>query len=145
MKKLLILFATIMFAVSASFAQNPPTVLVTWDTASCDCQTSAATDYFKVTISVYDNANSEWVITNKTRETVDTTDPFLVIDVPEMLTYCQKTHDYTPAFTVSATVWLIETTPDPDVECCTGSDSSTGDCRDFEAGEEFEVPEIALN
>ena len=93
-----------MVGISASFAQGP-TVKVSWDDSNCSCVTLPV--YFKVTISIYDDANSTWVIQNKTFNTPDGTYSDIVFDVPEVIDYCKATHDFTPSFTVSATVWLI--------------------------------------
>ena len=117
-----------MLAVSTSFATEPPVVDVEWVIDECSCG-SVFVD-FKVTLSIYDNANSTWTVQNKIRYTGSGTVTDLEIDVPEMLDYCHDTHDYTPAFTVTATVWGILV---GDAECCTGSGSNTGDCHDFEA------------
>jgi len=144
MKKLIILFAAILLGVTTTFAQDP-IVYVTWDDQNCYCVPNAAVDYFKVTFSIYDNANSTWVISNTTYETDDTVDEYLYITVSEMLDYCHDSHPNTPSFTVTATVWYMLGTPDPDEECCTGSTSLSADCRDFETGDQFNVPVGNLN
>ena len=144
MKKLLILFTVLLFTIGAGYAQNDPVVIVEWDETECDCQTSTISDYYKVSLSVYDDANNNAVITNKIGYSVLPTDDDLVMDAGEVLEYCEKTHTYTPSFTVSATVWFFEASPDPDVECCSGFGSDQADCRDFEAGDQFLLP-VPLN
>lgn len=139
MKKTLMIVAAMIFTVTVSFAADPPMVYVDWETNNCNCSTSSTNDYFKVTISIYDNANSTYVYSNYTRTTVNTSTEYIYFEVEDMLDYCHDSHPNTPSFTVTATVWLIETTPDPDVECCTGSGVETGDCRDFEADDIFNV------
>jgi len=144
MKKLLILFAAIMFAVSTSFAQDP-IVNVDWGTPGCYCLPNSALDYYKITISIYDNANSTWVISNLTRETDDTTPENIYIEVSDMLDYCHDSHPNTPSFTVTATVWYMIGAVNPPEECCSGSESETGDCRDFETGDIFFVYVTSMN
>ena len=95
MKKLLILFTVLLFAIGAGYAQNDPTILISWDDDLCDCTTSSVNDYFKVSFSV--------------------------------------------------TVWFYEASPDPDVLCCSGFESDPADCRDFEAGDQFDLTEVPLN
>ena len=145
MKKLLILFTVILFTIGAGYAQNDPVVIVDWDEENCDCQTSTISDYYKVSFSVYDDANSTAVITNRIGYSSSPSDDDLVMDAGEVLAYCQETHTYTPSFTVSVTVWFYEASPDPDVLCCSGSELSSADCRDFEAGDQFPADEVTLN
>ena len=102
-------------------------------------------DYFKVSFSVYDDANSNAVITNRIGYSSSPTDFELVMDAGEVLGYCQDAHDYRPSFTVSATVWFYEANPDPDVECCSGFESDPADCMDFEADEQFTLTQVVLN
>ena len=85
MKFFLILLAAILVGISASFAQGP-TVKVSWDNSNCSCASIAG--YFKVTLSIYDDANSAWVIQNRTFNTQDITYSALVFDVPEVIDYC---------------------------------------------------------
>jgi len=145
MKKLLILFAAIMFAVSTSFAQDP-IVNVQWDTAGCYPLPSSSADYLKITISIYDNANNTWVISNITRETDDTHLDDINIEVSDMLDYCKGSYPSTPSFTVSATVWyMLMGVQNPPEECCSGSNSETGSCRDFETGDIFYVIVDTMN
>ncbi len=139
MKIFLILLAAILVGISASFAQGP-TVKVSWDDSNCSCVTLPV--YFKVTISIYDDANSTWVIQNKTFNTPDGTYSDIVFDVPEVIDYCKATHDFTPSFTVSATVWLILTDGS---ECCTGSDSVAADCKSFANNAQVPVGPIILS
>ena len=145
MKKLIILFTVLLFAIGAGYAQNDPTVNISWDDTDCDCTTSSVNDYFKVSFSVYDDANSREVITNRIGYSSSPTDEYIIMDAGEVLGYCQQSHDFTPSFTVSATVWFYESTPDPDVVCCSGFESNQADCRDFEAGDEFPLTEVDLN
>ena len=144
MKKLLILFAAIMFAATASFATNPPIVNVTWFIDDeCDCTTTVY-DYYKVTISIYDNANSTWIYSNYTR-TANTSAENLYFEVEDMLDYCHDSHPNPPSFTVTATVWYMLGTPDPDEECCTASEVDTGICDEFEGDDIFVIPVGELN
>lgn len=145
MKKLIILFTVLLFTIGAGYAQNDPTILIPWNDDYCDCSTSSANDYFKVSFSVYDDANSNAVITNRIGYSSSPSDFELVMDAGEVLGYCQDAHDNRPSFTVSATVWFFEATPDPDVECCSGFESDPADCMDFEAGDQFELTEVDLN
>ena len=145
MKKLIILFAAILFGAATSFATNPPTVRVEWSIGTCDCVPASANDYYKITISIYDNANSTWVYSNFTRTTADTDTYEILFEVEDMPNYCKDSHPNPPSFTVTATVWYIQTTPDPDVECCTDSQVSTGDCHDFEFDDIFLMNNIELN
>ena len=95
-----------------------------------------------MTLSIYDDANSAWVIQNRTFNTQDITYSDIVFDVPEVIDYCKATHDFTPSFTVSATVWLILTDGS---ECCTGSKSVTADCKDFANNGQVKILGIILN
>ena len=143
MKKFIIIIAALLMGVSASFAQDP-IVRVSW-TDDCYCVPNSALDYYKVTISIYDNANSTWVISNTTYETDDTQPIYLDITVSEMLDYCHDSHPNTPSFTVSASVWYIQMGVTPPEECCTNSNSESADCRDLEAGDIFGVDVGNLN
>ena len=135
MKKLLILFAAIMFAVSTSFATEPPIVHVTWDISGCSCG-SVFADY-KVILNIYDNANSQYAVENKIRYAGSGTLDELDIDVPEMLDYCKESYPNTPSFTV--TVWGILV---DDTECCTGTQVESGNCHHFDADEVFPISVI---
>lgn len=139
MKKIILLLSAILFGVSASFAQGP-TVKVSWNDDNCSC--TGVPDHFKVTMSIYDDANSTWVIQNRTFNTSDATAIDIVFDVPEVTTYCHDTHDYTPDFTVSATVWLILVGGE---ECCTGSKNVTADCKSFANNGQVKILGIILN
>jgi len=145
MKKLIILFIAILFGAATSFATNPPTVRVEWAIGTCVCVPASANDYYKITISIYDNANSIWVYTNFTRTTADTDGYEILFEVEDMPDYCKDSHPNTPSFTVTATVWYIQTTPDPDVECCTASEVLTGNCHDFEFDDIFPMNVGGLN
>ena len=145
MKKFIIIIASLLMGVSASFAQDP-IVNVQWDTTGCYPLPSSSADYLKITISIYDNANSTWVISNLTRETDDTTPVNIYIEVSDMLDYCHESYPNTPSFTVSATVWyMLMGVQNPPEECCSGPGSETGDCRDFETGDVFNVPVPTMN
>ena len=138
MKKIIILLTAILLGVSSSFAQGP-TVKVKWNTTNCSC--SPLPDHFKISISIYDDANGTWVIQNSLFYTTDATPTYMVCDVPEVTTYCHDSHDYTPDFTVSATVWLILT---DDSSCCTGSDTKDADCKTFDNNGQLTMDEISL-
>ena len=83
MKKLLILIATILFGISATFAQGVNIVNVSWDASECECEGIISGSYFKVQVSIYDNANSQWVIQNKIVNTADAATDNTDVDVPE--------------------------------------------------------------
>lgn len=134
MKKLITLFAVILFGVSTSFATNPPIVQVTWDADECSCGSVFAD--FKVTISIYDNANTQYAVPDKTLYPGSGSANSQDFDVEEMLDYCHDSHPNTPSFTVTATVWGILV---GDTECCTGSNTEPGDCHDFEADDIFYI------
>ena len=146
MKKILILLAAILLGVSASFAQvDIVNVSRNWDPEECPCG-SVLTDYFKVTVSIYDDANGEWVVQNKTVTTSNTTYTDMDVDVSEVDTYCNKDHDYTPVFTVYAWVWLMDTSTNPPTECCSGSDDyGSYNCHDFYNAIVYLKPAITLN
>ena len=131
MKKLLILLTTMLFGITASFAQVD-IVNVSWDPDNCWGGTCGddALDEFKISVSIYDDANSEWVVQNKTvTEIIGETD--VDVDVSEVDTYSNKSHDYTPSFTVYATVWLMDSSTNPPSSCCTASDNVSSDCHEF--------------
>lgn len=133
MKKLLILLTTMLFGITASFAQVD-IVNVSWDynPETCTCETELAADYFKITVSIYDNANSEWVVQNRTVTEINLSATDKDVDVPEVSTYCGKSHDYTISFTVYAWVWLIDDDTNPVPECCSKSNSTDEwTCHDF--------------
>jgi len=140
MKKIILILTIIFLGVSTSFATDPPIVNVSWDADNCSCP--SAFIKFKVSVSIYDNANGVYAVQNVVRYSSDGTDEYLIVEVEEMLDYCHESHDYTPAFTVTATVWGILV---GDIECCTGSGNDTGDCHDFEADDVFTLPQITLN
>ena len=133
MKKLFILLAAILFGISASFAQGP-TVKVYWNDNDCEC--GSVPDKFKISISIYDDANSTWVIQNSLFWTPDATPTYMVCDVPEVEDYCDKTHEYTPDFTVTTTVWLIMT---DESSCCDATNNKDADCRDFYNNGQFDT------
>ena len=118
MKKILILFAVILFGATATFGQVY-SVHVSWQDDNCDCLGGTAENYFKVTISIHDDANDEWLIQNKTVTTADAT--ILQVDIPvgTVETYCGQIHQETPSLTLYATVWLMETSTNS--ACCSGN------------------------
>ncbi|HEY9114682.1 MAG TPA: hypothetical protein VIN10_08265 [Bacteroidales bacterium] len=147
MKKIFLLFAAILFGVTASFAQVD-IVNVSWNADNCfsgNCG-NEATDFFKVSVSIYDNANSEWVVQNKTITLYNLDLTYANVDVPEVDTYCDKDHDYTPSLTVYAWVWLMDSSTNPPSACCSGSGNySSYNCHDFYNGIIQLSPSIVLN
>jgi len=144
MKKILILLAAILFGVSASFAQVYK-VKVSWNDDNCGCTGTVSGSYFKVQLSVYDDANSTWVIQNKQVNTSDAAADHIVIDVPEVSDYCDHSHSNTPSFTTSAAVWLMCDTTNPPSAVCSGSGNiGPKNCHDFYSSV-ITVPPITLN
>lgn len=136
MKKLLILLTTMLFGITASFAQVD-IVNVSWDASNCFEGTcgESANDYFKITVSIYDDANGEYVVLNKIVTESNMSAEDKDVDVSEVSTYCNKSHDFTPSFTVYATVDLMDDNTNPPSSCCTASDDdSLYTCRDFYDG-----------
>lgn len=128
----------ILFGISASFAQvDIVRVSWYWDPEECNCGDHIAGDYFKVVVSIYDDANGEWVVQNKTvTEPIGTPPNYSKdVDVPEVDTYCNKEHENTPSFTVYAWVYMIDETNPPPISCCSNSaNSSPWSCHDFYYG-----------
>ena len=120
MKKITILIVAIIFGTASGFAQVY-TLYVHWDSGNCDCLGGTAENNFKVTYSIYDDANDEYVILNKTVYTADATLDYKNIQVPEVETYCGQLHEYPPSLIASADVWLIENYTNPPTVCCSGS------------------------
>jgi hypothetical protein len=147
MKKLLILLTTMLFGITAGFAQVD-IVNVTWDAEDCFEGTcgAQALDYFKITISIYDDANTQWVIQNKTVTETDMNATDIDVYIPEVDNYCNKTFIYTPSFTIYATVTLMDTSTSPATECCSGNDDySSYSCHDFYDDVIELTPAIVLN
>lgn len=129
MRKILMLIIAILFGMASGFAQVY-NVNVSWTANGCDCLGTTAENYFKVTISIHDDANNEWVVQNKTRNTSDATATEIDIPVGEVQTYCGQIHQYTPSFTVYADVWYMQTSTSS--YCCLGSgDDGPFTCQDF--------------
>lgn len=119
MKKITMLLVVMLFGMATAFAQVY-NVKVNWNVDVCDCLGTDEDNYFKVTISIYDDANREWVIVEKTKNTADALPPYTVdISVSEVQSYCGQIHQETPSLTVYASVWLMETSTG--LSCCTGS------------------------
>ncbi len=118
MKKITLLLVILTFSLTSAYAQVY-NVNVSWIDDNCDCLGSTAENYFKVTISIYDDANDEWVLPEKTRTTSDAT--YFDIDIPvsEVQTYCGQIHQETPSLTMYADVWLVETSTNSN--CCYGT------------------------
>ena len=134
--------------VTASFAQVY-TVEVTWEDldnpADCICVATVGGSYFKVTITVYDNANGEMVIPGITEYTADHTYSSINITVDDVEEYCGKDHDFTPSFTVTAWVELIDDLVNPPVICCSGTEQETNvSCHTF-YNEIVPVPTVELD
>lgn len=146
MKKIFLFIAAILFGVTASFAQVD-IVNVSWDATDCyPCESSTSGNYFKIAVSIFDNANSEWVVQNKTIYTPDHTYTNINVDVPEVDTYCNKDHDFTPSFTIYAWVWLIDSGTNPPSECCSGTDDyGSYNCHEFYSAILYLTPSITLN
>jgi len=144
MKKLILLLAAILIGVSASFAQVYK-VKVSWNDADCECNGTVSGSFFKIKLSIYDDANSTWVIQNKQANTSDATAGDIDIDVPEVSDYCDQSHENTPSFTTSATVWLMCDTTNPPTAVCSGSKNvGPRTCHDFYSST-VTVSQIPLN
>ncbi len=144
MKKLILILAAILFGVSANFAQVYK-VKVSWNDDNCECNGTVSGSYFKVQISIYDDANSTWVVQNKQANTSDATADHIVIDVPEVSNYCNQSHENTPSFTTSASVWFMCDTTNPPSAVCSGSGNiGPKNCHDFYSNT-INIPEITLN
>lgn len=123
------LIIAILFGMASGFAQVY-NVHVTWTTDGCDCLGGTAENYFKVTISIHDDANNVWVVQDKTKNTPNATQLYIDIPVSEVETYCGQMHQYTPSFTVYADVWYMQTSSSS--YCCLGSDNNGPfTCQDF--------------
>jgi hypothetical protein len=133
MKKLLILLAVILFGVSVSFAQVYK-VQVNWDYTECDCE-GTIQSFFKVSISIHDDANNEDVI--KDGDAIYFTedaepDNLTTPELTAVEDYCNDEHEYTPSFTIYATVWLECNDTNPPTEVCSGQGNNTNvTCHDF--------------
>jgi hypothetical protein len=136
MKKILILLSVILFGISASFAQvDIVQVNWNWDPATCDCGYALTGDYFKIVLSIKDDANNEWPISDLIayKEITLPTQYSKQVDVSAIDVYCNKEHENTPSFTVYVTVMLISEDTNPPTECCTGSHVYDNEysCHDF--------------
>ena len=140
MKKIILILTILFLGVSTSFATDPPIVSVTWNADNCSCP--SAFIKFKVSVSIYDNANGVYAVQNVVRYSSSGGSTGLIVEVEDMLDYCHDSHDYTPAFTATATVWGILV---GDTECCTGSKAETGNCHHFEADDVFYINDVELN
>jgi len=104
MKKLLILFAVILFGVSATYAQGVWTLNVSWDDSSCDNCTNG---YFEVVFSIYDDANSVAIYTNQTISNIDLTESDIDISVPLVESNCDKESEtYIPSYSIQVAVYM---------------------------------------
>ncbi len=131
MKKLILLLAAILVGISAAFAQVYQ-VKVNWDDENCACEGTVSGSYFKAQISIYDDANTQWVVQNQQATTSDARPTYVILDVPSVETYCKESHLNTPSFTVTATAWLMCDETNPPTAVCTDSDDySPYDCHDF--------------
>jgi len=145
MKKLILIFTVLLISATAVIAQAPPVVYVSWNIDNCTCVPSTSADYFKVTISIYDDANGNEACSSITVYTADAGPEDIEIPVPCMLDYCKESYPNTPSFTVTATVWFYQIVPDPDAICCTGTISETANCHDFDPDDIFDPGLVVLN
>lgn len=141
MKKLLILTAALLIGLASSFAQVYK-VNVSWTNGTCSG--GDITDVFDVYVSIYDDANSKWaeagvmVTANSSAINID-------VPVPAMEDYCDGTYDYTPSFTVYATVKRMDyTTPSPTENCSGSKNVGPRDCHDFYSSS-VDVANVILN
>lgn len=145
MKKILILFAVILFGVTASFGQAY-TLNISWSEQNCDCQGTDEDNYFKIDYKIIDVANDDYEVISLTTETTPNANyTNWPISVPAVSTYCGSIHDNTPSFKVYVWVWLMETYLGPPTECCAGrSENSPYTCQNFNDGI-INIPQITLN
>lgn len=145
MKKTILIIAILTFFISSAICQSSWEVKVTWDDTECDCLGYDENNYFKVTISIYDEANDELVEPSITVTTADATVDNVIISTTNIEGYCGQIHEYTPDFTIRATVWLMETSTNPETVCCTGTEGDEGvTCQELANGYTFD-PKIDLN
>ena len=143
MKKTILIISIFTFFISSAISQSAWEVQVNWEEA-CDCLGYDEDNYFKVTISIYDDANNVLVDSDLT-ETAGGTESDVDIPTVNVDSYCSQIHTNTPSFTIRATVWFIETSTNPETVCCSNSDADIGvTCADIAGGHEF-FPEISLN
>lgn len=143
MKKLFLIISMIAIFGIPAICQDAYEVRVTW-TEDCDCLGYDQNNYFRVTISIYDDANNVLVDSDLT-ETAGGTDVFVDIATVNVESYCGQIHTNTPSFTIRATVLFIETSTNPETVCCSETDADSGvTCGEIAAGYEF-YPELILN
>ena len=132
MKKITMLLVVMLFGMATAFAQVY-NVNVSWTLGICDCLGTDQDNYFRVSISIFDDANEEWVVVDKTKNTANATILNINIPVSEVQTYCGQIHQETPSFTVYAEVWYMETSTGQ--SCCSGTgDEGPYSCQDFYNG-----------
>ena len=135
MKKILILFAAILFGVSASFGQAY-TINVQWDEQFCDCLGTDENNYFEIDYKIIDvaNGNTE-VISLTTVQTPNANYTNWPISVSAVSTYCGSIHDNTPSLKVFVWVRLMETYLGQTTECCAGrGENGPYTCQTFANG-----------
>lgn len=133
MKQFILIMIASLFVVSTGFSQVYNVYI--GFSGTCDCQGTTAENYYKVTISIYDSANDEYIIEDQTEHTDDATATGINIPVGAVQTYCGQIHQETPSLTLSVDVWLMETCNNPETVCCSGSCSSGPDsCQDYYDG-----------
>ncbi len=103
MKKLLILFAAILFGITATFAQGVWTLRVDWSEDDC---TNCSNGYYEVLYSIYDNFNDVPVYTNETVTGISLTAGYEDIPVPLVEDNCElESETYRPNYEIRATVY----------------------------------------
>ena len=143
MKKTILIIAILTFFISSAICQSSWDVTVEW-TENCDCLGYDEDNYFKVTISIYDDANNVLVDSDLT-ETAGGTAEFVNIPTVNVESYCGQIHTNTPSFTIRATVLFMETSTNPETVCCSDSGYDVEvTCAQIAEGYEL-LAAIALN
>ena len=136
MKKLLILFAAILFGVTASFGQAY-TLDVEWSEENCDCLGTDEDNYFKISYKIIDVANGDAVVVPlATVQTPNANYTGWPIPVPAVSAYCSLIHENTPVLMAYVWVWLMETYLGQPTECCSGR----GEFGPYSCQEYYDAP-----
>ena len=97
MKKTILIISIFTFFISSAISQSAWEVQVNWEEA-CDCLGYDEDNYFKVTISIYDDANNVLVDSDLT-ETAGGTESDVDIPTVNVDSYCSQIHTNTPIIT----------------------------------------------
>ena len=136
MKRTILIISILTFFISSAICQDDYEVRVRW-IESCDCLGYDEDNYFKVTISIYDDANNVLVDSDLT-ETAGGTESDVDIPTVNVESYCGQIHTNTPSFTIRATVLFMETSTNPETVCCSKSEADTEvTCAEIAAGHIF--------